>query len=100
MPYRDISHPAITQNERRSVVKILSKKRAVALNEKTIFAAVLDQRVLVEKARNDTAAARRGREKINAFKESHGARNAKKVSAAAPEEAALSVEPYSVEVWE
>jgi putative transposase len=100
VPYRDISHPAITQNERRSVVKILSKKRAVALNEKTIFAAVLDQRVLVEKARNDTAAARRGREKINAFKESHGARNAKKVSAAAPEEAPLSVEPYSVEVWE
>jgi hypothetical protein len=55
---------------------------------------------LVEKARNDTAAARRGREKINAFKESHGARNAKKVSATAPEEAPLSVEPYSVEVWE
>ena len=90
VPYRDISHPAITQNERRSVVKILSKKRAVALHEKTIFAAVLDQRVLVEKARNDTAAARRGREKINAFKESHGARNAKKVSAAAVEEAPLS----------
>jgi putative transposase len=100
VPYREISHPAITQNEHRSVVKILRKNGAAALSENTIFAAVLNQRVLVEKARNDTAAARRGRAKIKAFKDFVGTRNVKKAPAAVPEEATLSVEPYSVEVWE
>jgi putative transposase len=100
VPYRDIGHPAITLNEHRSVVKRLSKNKTVALNEKTIFAAILDQRALIDKARKDTAAARRGREKINALKESHRARDPKNVSAAAPAEAPASVEPYSVEVWE
>ncbi len=100
VPYRDIGHPAITQHEQRSAVKLLSKNKAVALNESTIFAAVLEQRALIEKASKDTAAARRGREKINALKERKRISEPKKLSAASSQEAPSSVEPYSVEVWE
>ena len=100
VPYRDISNPPITLAEQRSVQKRLGKNKGLAINEKTIFAAILDQRALVEKARKDTATARRSREKAKARKAMPCVGNLLPVVEDRSEEPAGSVEPYIVEVWE
>lgn len=100
VPYRDISNPPITLAEQRSVQKRLGKNKGLAINEKTIFAAILDQRALVEKARKDTATARRSREKAKARKAMPRVGNLLPVVEDRSEEPAGSVEPYIVEVWE
>jgi putative transposase len=63
VPYRDIGHPPITLNENRSVVKQLKRTKQLAINETTIFAAILEQRELVKQACKNTTSARRAREK-------------------------------------
>jgi putative transposase len=100
VPYRDISNPAITQSEHRSVLKRLKKKKGLAIDEKTVFAAILEQRALVEKARKDTAAARRGREKINGVKTPSRSSGRRTMTQSLSEESLSPVEPYKVEVWE
>jgi putative transposase len=100
VPYRDISHPPITQAEHRSVLKMLRKNKGILINEQTTFAAILKQRALVEKARKDTAAARRSREKMSVRKTFPTTTVDRPVAEAQPEEPPRPVEPYKVEVWE
>lgn len=101
VPYRDLSHPQITQEEHRSVLRILGRKKNILISEQTIFAAVLEQRALVEKARKDISAARRSREKMNARKAVFQEAKVKQsLVEAQQEESPQSVEPYKVEVWE
>ena len=100
VPYRDLSNPPITLAEQRSVQKRLSKNKGVAINEKAVFAAILDQRALVERARKDTATARRTREKVKARKTMPSVGILPPVVEVRSEESSRSVEPYVVEVWE
>jgi putative transposase len=101
VPYRDISHPRITQEEHRSVLKILGRNKSILINERTMFAAILEQRVLVEKARKDTSTARRNREKMNARKAVAQETTVKQpIVEAQLEESPRPVKPYKVEVWE
>jgi putative transposase len=101
VPYRDISRPRITQEEHRSVLKILGRNKSILINERTMFAAILEQRALVEKARKDTSTARRNREKMNARKAVAQETTVKQpIVEAQLEESPRPVEPYKVEVWE
>jgi putative transposase len=100
VPYRSISNPAITQSEHRSVLKQLKKKKGHAINEEAVFAAILEQRAIVEKAQKDTIAARRKREKISGHKNSPSNSGRHASVDILPDEMPDSVEPYKVEVWE
>jgi putative transposase len=101
VPYRDISHPRITQEEHHSILKMLGRNKSILINERAIFAAVLKQRALVEKARKDTSAARRSREKMNARKAVPQKTTVRQpIVEAQSEESPRPVEPYKVEVWE
>lgn len=91
VPYRDICHPPITQSEHRSVLKTLGRNKHAAINEKTIFAALLEQHTLIEKSRRDTANARKPRRRSGS-----GRPIADEHSGEYPRR----VEPYKVEVWE
>ena len=100
MPYRDISNPAVTQREHRSVLKRLKRTKESAINERTIFGAIIEQRALVEKAGKDTAAARRHREKTNSYKKLSKENRLRSITEPLGEEPANLVVPYTVEVWE
>jgi hypothetical protein len=79
---------------------MLRKNKGILINEQTTFAAILKQRALVEKARKDTAAARRSREKMNARKILPTNTVNQLIAEAQSEEPLRPVEPYKVEVWE
>ena len=63
IPYRNLANPTISLLEHRSVLKQL-KRLKTSVDEKTMFAAALQQRDLLQKARKDTASARRQRQKV------------------------------------
>ena len=98
VPYRDIGHPPITLNEHRSVVKQLKRTKQLAINETTIFAAVLEQRELIKQACKDTTSARRARERAGKL----STRIKEKGPISDSESKALleRITPYKVEVWE
>jgi len=98
VPYRDIGHPPITLNEHRSVVKQLKRTKQLAINETTIFAAILEQRELVKQACKSTRSARRAREKTGKLPtsiEEHGP-----ISDSQSRALLERITPYKVEVWE
>jgi hypothetical protein len=80
---------------------MLGRNKSILINERAIFAAVLEQRALVEKARKDTPTARRSREKMNARKAVPQKTTVKQpIVEAQSEQSPRPVEPYKVEVWE
>jgi hypothetical protein len=82
------------------VLKQLKKKKGHPLNEEAVFAAILEQRAIVEKAQKDTIAARRKREKISGHKNSPSNSGRHASVDILPDEMPDSIEPYKVEVWE
>jgi putative transposase len=98
VPYRDIGHPPITLNEHRSVVKQLKRTKQLAINETTIFAAILEQRELIKQACKNTTSARRARERAGKL----STRIKEKGAISDSESQALleRITPYKVEVWE
>jgi putative transposase len=100
VPYRDIRNPPITQNEHRSVIKQLGRNKHLAINEANIFAAILEQRELVTRARKNTTSARRAREKVVARKTPTSIRGSRAISDTEPQELLQRIKPYKVEVWE
>jgi putative transposase len=98
VPYRDIGHPPITLNEHRSVVKQLKRTKQLAINETTIFAAVLEQRELIKQACKDTTSARRARER--AGKLSTRIKEKGPISDSESQALLERITPYKVEVWE
>jgi hypothetical protein len=81
-------------------LKRLKKKKGLAIDEKSVFAAILEQRALVEKARKETAVARRGREKMTGVKMPSRSSGRRTITQSLSEESLSPVEPYKVEVWE
>lgn len=100
VPYRDIRHPPITQSEHRSVIKRLGKNKSLAINEANIFAAILEQRALVDRAQSETMGARRARAKAGTLKPSAKAKDLPKISGAGSDDLIQTIKPYDVEVWE
>jgi putative transposase len=98
VPYRDIGHPPITLNEHRSVVKQLKRTKQLAINETTIFAAILEQRELIKQACKDTTSARRARER--AGKLSTRIKEKGPISDSESHTLLERITPYKVEVWE
>jgi putative transposase len=98
VPYRDIGHPPITLNEHRSVVKQLKRTKQLAINETTIFAAILEQRELIKQACKDTTSARRARER--AGKLSTRVKENEPISDSESQAMLERITPYKVEVWE
>ena len=98
VPYRDIGHPPITLNENRSVVKQLKRTKQLAINETTIFAAILEQRELVKQACKNTTSARRAREKTG--KLSTMIKEKGPISDSESQALLERIKPYKVEVWE
>lgn len=99
IPYSNLANPAISLLEHRSVRKRLKKLKA-SVDEKTMFAAILRQRDLLEKACNDTSAARREREKARKRTKSP-VLPATKTSLSQEEDLLEGkVKPYKVEVWD
>jgi putative transposase len=98
VPYRDLGYPAISLTEYKSALKKLNSSKVSSVDENAIFAAIGEQRALVEMARKDSAAARRLRAKSSARQKPSPTR----IAAASDDEGEMSmpVEPYSVEVWE
>jgi putative transposase len=101
VPYRDIGHPPITQNEHRSVVKQLRRTKRLAITEANIFAAILEQRELVRQACEDTTSARRAREKMAKGNLPHAKfRESQTISDSESRALLQRIKPYKVEVWE
>jgi hypothetical protein len=74
---------------------MLGKNKSILISERAIFAAILEQRALVEKARKDTSTARRNREKMNARKAVAQKTKVKQpIVEAQLEESPRPVEPY------
>jgi putative transposase len=99
VPYRNLANPTISLLEHRSVLKRLKRLKA-SVDEKTMFAAVLQQRDLLEKACKDTASARREREKARTRTKSPAPPTASVPMPQGPEPREGKVEPYKVEVWD
>ena len=100
VPYRDMRHPPISQGEHRSVMKRLGQNKNLAINEANIFAAILEQRAVVEGARKEAATARRDREKRASHKMFGTlSENSPRVDSCTDAQVE-SARPYSVEVWE
>lgn len=59
--YRDLRHPPVTLSEVKYANSVLNARAAQSVNEDIIFATVLEQRDLVEKALRDKRSARRKR---------------------------------------
>jgi putative transposase len=100
VPYRDIRNPPITQSEHRSVMKRLGKNKSWAINEANIFAAILDQRALVERAQKETMTARRARVKASSLKASAKVKEPLQISDSGSDDLLQTIKPYDVEVWE
>lgn len=100
VPYRDIGHPTITLNEHRSVVKQLKRTKHLAINETTIFAAILEQRELVRQACKNTTSARRSRETLTAAKSPTSIRENGPIPESESRALLEQITPYTVEVWE
>jgi putative transposase len=99
VPYRNLANPTISLLEHRSVLKRLRRMKA-AVDEKAMFAAILQQRDLVEKACKDTASARREREKARTRTKLPAPPTASAPMPPEPESREGKVEPYKVEVWD
>lgn len=100
VPYRDIGHPAITLHEHRSSIRQLKSAKHFAINEGTIFSAILEQRELVLKACEKTASARRAREKLTTQKPPTKNKQNEPLSDSQSEPLPERITPYKVEVWE
>jgi len=59
IPYRSISHPAVTRWEQRQAIENLRKRGREQVNEAAIFSMIDQMRELTEKAANDSKRARR-----------------------------------------
>jgi putative transposase len=100
IPYRDLSRPAISLSEHRSVMKQLARNRSLAATEDTVFAAVLAQRAVLEHSRKRTASARRKRERLPSRQRDLREREVDHRTESGNDESVTSVQPYKVEVWE
>jgi putative transposase len=100
VPYRDMRNPPITQSEHRSVLRQLGRSKNLAINEANIFAAILEQRALVERARKNITSVRRAREKATSRKAPASVNQNRPISDSESKAPLQKIKPYRVEVWE
>jgi hypothetical protein len=81
-------------------MKRLGKNKSWAINETNIFAAILDQRALVERAQKETMTARRARVKASSLKASAKVKEPPQISDSGSDDLLQTIKPYDVEVWE
>jgi putative transposase len=100
IPYRDLSRPAISLSEHRSVMQQLAKNRSMTATEDNVFSAVLAQRAVIEHSRKKTASARRKRETLSARQVVPPEKKVNHRTESGNDKPFTSVQPYKVEVWE
>jgi putative transposase len=100
IPYRNIGHPVITLQEHRSSIRRLKGVKHLAINEETLFSAILEQRELILEACEKTASARRAREKLTTQRPTPKSKASGLISDSPSQPLPERVKPYKVEVWE
>lgn len=96
IPYRFLSHPAVTQWEHREAVRNLRKKGREQVNEAAIFSMIEQMREVVETAAKDSKRARRDKNR-----RSHLDAVVRQGDPTVPDESfeTRDVKPFEVEEW-
>ena len=104
IPYRNLSHPAITLEEHIRATRELRKAKHPQEDEEAKFAAIEARRQLIAKGRAKTKKARREAQKQayalqSTAKRGSSRTNRQSAESEGSEQALGTVEPYPVEIW-